>query len=245
MAAPRRPARRLSWVVVALGIAVLASACQVRVGTDVAVGRDGSGRLAVTVAIDDELATSLGADDIDPFGGLEDLPGGWEATREDERQVTVTADFDDPDGLATRVAQLQEGLDDEDPIILEDASLEVDDDGRARFAARAGFRPPSSTGLRGAGVRFDGEDLAALLDERGDQVLRVDLRVTLPGPVVGGNADAVDGRTATWQLPVTELVEVRAVGDPPTDRTWWLVGAAALVGLALGWVAVAVVRRRR
>ncbi len=239
-----RPSRRACTAGVAVLLAVLSSACQVRVGTDVAVAPDGSGRLAVTVAIDEELADSLGADAIDPFAELTDLPDGWEVSRDGEQQVTVGADFDDADGLAERVAQLQDGLDDEDPAILEDAALEVDDQGRATFRARAGFRPPSSTGFDGAGVRFDGEDLADLLAQRGDEVMRVDLRVTLPGAIVEGNADAVDGRTATWQLPVTELVEVRAVGDPPTDRTWWLVGAGALVGLALGWLGVALWRRR-
>ena len=235
--------RRLRWALLVL-LALAASACQVRVGTDVAVGEDGSGRLALTVALDEELAASLGADEIDPFAGLDTLPEGWEVQREGARQVTVTAGFDQPAGLADRVAQLQDGIDEQDPVVLQDASLEVAEDGSARFRARAGFRPPGSTGLQGAGVQFDGQDLAALLAERGDEVMRVDLRVTLPGPVVDGNADAVDGRTATWNLPVTELVEVRAAGGPASDRTWWLVGAAALLGLALGWIAVALWRRR-
>ena len=237
----RRRARRC---VVLLLLAVVASACQVRVGTDVAVGADGSGRLALTIGLDEELAQSLDADAIDPFAGLDTLPDGWEVQREGERQVTVSADFDEPSGLADRVAQLQDGLDEQDPAVVQDASLEVAEDGSATFRARAGFRPPSSTGLEGAGVAFDGQDLAALLADRGEQVMRVDLRVTLPGPVVEGNADAVDGRTATWNLPVTELVEVRAVGGPASDRTWWLVGAGALLGLALGVVGVGLWRRR-
>lgn len=239
-AAPRRVLR---WALVVL-LAVAASACQVRVGTDVTVGADGAGRLALTVALDEELGESLQADEIDPFSGLDRLPEGWEVQREGDRQVTVTADFDEPAGLADRVEQLQEGLDEQDPAVLEDASLEVAEDGSTTFRARAGFRPPSSTGLEGAGVQFDGQDLAALLAERGDEVMRVDLRVTLPGPVVDGNADTVDGRTATWNLPVTELVEVQAVGGPASDRTWWLVGAAALLGLALGVVGVGMWRRR-
>ena len=245
MALDSSPARRRAGrCAVLLLLALVASACQVRVGADIAVGADGAGRLALTVALDEELAASLGADEVDPFAGLDALPDGWQVEREGTREVTVSSAFEDAAGLGERVAELQDGLDDEDPAVLADADLEVDDDGSAVFTALAGFRPPSSTGLEGAGVRFDGQDLAALLAERGDEVMRVDLRVTLPGPVVDGNADEVDGRTATWALPVTELVEVRAVGDPPADRAWWIVGAAVLVGGVLGYLVVAVWRRR-
>lgn len=244
---PRRRSRRLAGLVAVL--AVLVSGCQVRVGTEVAVGRDGDGRLAVTIALDEELLDSLDADDLDPFAGLDTLPEPWVIERgaaDGGEAVTLSAPFDDPDGLEQRVADLQEGLDDEDPVLLDDLELTVADDGSATFAGRAGFRPPSSTGFDGEGVvAFDGEALTALLEERGDDVMRVDLRVTLPGPVVDGNADEVDGATATWQLPTTELVEVRAVGDPPADRTVWVVAGAAALGLLLGLVVAGRVRRRR
>jgi hypothetical protein len=241
----RRPGRAL--LLAAAALAVLASACQVRVGTDVRVATDGSGRLALTVALDQELADSLAGDGFDPFAGLDELPDGWSVDRSEPdggQAVTLTADFDDPAGLSDRVAQLRSGLDEEDPLLLEDVQLDVAEDGGATFAAHAGFRPPSSTGFDGGGVAFDGDDLATLLEERGDEVMRVDLRVTLPGHVVDGNADEVDGATATWALPVTELADVRAVGDPPRSRTWWLVGAAAAVGVAVGWIGYGLVRRR-
>lgn len=246
----RRPVPRphRGRLLLLLAVAVLASACQVRVGTDVTIGADGSGRIALTVAMDEELAGSLEADGIDPFAGLEDLPDGWTValSRPDGGQAaTVSADFDDPDGLAERVAQLQQGLDEDDPVILDDVDLAVADDGSAELRARAGLRPPSSTGLEGGGVTFDGDALAALLEERGDEVLRVDLRVSMPGPVVDTDADEVDGRSATWHLPTTELVDVHAVSDPPADRTWWVVGGAALVGVAVGWVGFRLLRRRR
>lgn len=242
--ARRRRARRgLALALVALAT----SACQIRVGTDITVTEEGSGRMALTVALDEELARSLAADGFDPFAGLEDLPDGWSLDRSDPdggQAATVSADFRDPAGLAARVAQLRDGVDDEDPLLLDDVELTVAADGRATFRGRAGFRPPSSTGLEGVGVVVDGEDLQALLAERGDEVLRVDLRVSMPGPVVDGDADELDGRTATWHLPVTELVEVHASSDPPTDRTWWWVGGAAVLGLALGYVLVGLFRRR-
>lgn len=241
------PGHRRRHLVVVAALAVLASACQIRVGTDVTITSDGSGGLALTVAVDEEIVASLAADEIDLFAGLEALPDDWTVERSDPdggAAVTITADFDDPAGLRERVGDLRAGLDDEDPMLLDDVEVTVDEDGGATFSGRAGFRPPSSTGIRGVGVQFDGDDLAALLTERGDEVLRVDLRVTMPGPVVDGNADQVDGSVATWRLPVTELAEVRLVSEAGADRRWWVVVAAALVGVVFGLGVVSLLRRR-
>ena len=241
--------RHLRLLLPTLLLAVVASACQVSVGTHVTVGEDGGGRLAVQVALDEDLATNLAADDVDVFAGLEELPDGWSSERSSPdggQAVTIRADFPDPAGLERRVAQLRDGLGTQDPLLLDGLQLTVAEDGSARLSGRAGFRPPSSTGLRGAGVGFDGRDLAALLAERGDEVLRIDLRVAMPGPVVAGNADEVDGNLATWHLPVTELTEVRVASNPPSALQRWLaIGAAAVVGLVLVLAVVGLVRRRR
>lgn len=244
------PASRTSLraPLLALLLALVASACQVSVGTEVAVEEDGSGRLSLRVALDEDLASNLSEDDVDVFAGVEELPDGWTSERDEAdggQAVTVSADFADPEGLSRRVVQLQEGLDDEDPLLLEGLDLAVAEDGSATLTGRAGFRPSSSTGLRGTGVGFDGEDLAALLDERGDEVLRVDLRVAMPGPVAETNADAVDGNVATWDLPVTELADVQVESDPPNVLgRWLLIGAAALLGLVLALLVLRLVRRR-
>lgn len=247
MSVAARPSRVLRGVVLAL-VALAVSACQVRVGTDITVTEDGSGRLALTIALDEELASSLTTDGFDPFADLGDLPEGWSLERSDAdggMAATVSADFADPAELAGRVSQLRDGLDEEDPLLFEGVELDVAADGSATFRGRAGFRPPTSTGLEGVGVAFDGDDLQAMLAERGDEMMRVDLRVSMPGPVVDSDADQVDGRTATWNLPVTELVEVRAASDPPNDRTPWVIGGAAALGLVLGFALVGVFRRRR
>lgn len=236
-----------AWLALLVGVlAVLLAGCQVSVAGDVTVSEDGSGRLQLLVAVDEELSASLAEDDIDPFAGLEELPDGWQVERDGERAVTVSADFASPEGLAQRVQQLQGGLDGEDPMVLDHLDLTVEDDGAARLEGWAGFRPPSSTGLRGAGVSFDGDDLRALLEERGDEVLRVDLRVAMPGRVVDSNADEVDGSLATWHLPVTELAQVRVASEPPSLLQQWLpVAVGALVGLAVGVLVVRLVRSRR
>lgn len=243
------PFSRARLLVLVLLCAVAASACQVSVGTEVHVEDDGGGSLAVRVVLDEDLATTLAQDDVDVFARLEELPDGWRSERstpDGGQAVTVRADFADPTGLGRRVEQLREGLDGEDPVVLDGLELTVAEDGSARLSGRAGFRPPSSTGLRGTGVGFDGEDLAALLAERGDEVLRVDLRAAMPGPVVDSNADEVDGNVAIWHLPTTELADVHVASDPPSALQRWLaIGAAALVGLALAMAVVRLVRRRR
>lgn len=243
---PRMPRRPIAWVLLGL-VALAASACQVRVGADIAIDADGAGRVALTVALDQELTASLAADGFDPFAGLEELADGWTASREQVdggQAITVTSEFDDPAGLTARVADLADGIDAEDPLILDDVAVVIDQDGNATFTGRAGFRPPSSTGLRGAGVTFDGDDLAAMLAERGDEVMRVDLRVTMPGPVVDSNATTVDGATAVWQLPVTDLVEVRAVSEPAPSRLPWILAGAAVLGLVIGVIGASALRRR-
>lgn len=236
-----------AWLALLAGVlAVLLAGCQVSVGGDVTVSEDGSGRLQLTIGLDEELAASLAEDGIDPFAGLEELPDGWQVERDGDRTVTVSADFASPEGLTQRVQQLQGGLDGEDPMVLDHLDLTVEDDGAARLEGWAGFRPPSSTGLRGAGVAFDGDDLQALLEERGEEVLRVDLRVAMPGRVVDSNADEVDGSLATWRLPVTELAQVRVASEPPSLLQQWLpVAVGALVGLVLGVLVVRLVRSRR
>jgi hypothetical protein len=227
-------------------LAVSLSACQLRLATDVRVAADGSGTLGLTVALDEELHESLTADGFDPFADLATLPEPWTATvTEDGRTLELTTTFADPAELTARVADLQAGLDTDDPAILDDVTLTAADDGRLTFTGRAGLRPPTSTGIDGAGVTFDGDALAALLAEQ-DDLVRYDLRVVFPGPVVDSDADQVDGRAATWALPVTDLRTVRAVADPPGDRLpWILLGAVVLGGAMFGLVVTLALRRRR
>lgn len=238
-------------ILVMAGLAVLLGACQVRVATDLDIAADGSGRLQLVVALDEELSASLAADDIDPFEGLDDLGPTWESSREtidggDGLRVTTT--FASPAELADRVDALLEGTDEQDPAVLEAIAVTVDADGRADFSGRVGFRPPSSTGIEAQGLAPDGDALQQLLEERGDEFVRVELRVTLPGDIEsaeGGDPDrrTVDGRTVVWELPPTGLVDVRAIGGVPADRTLIYAIAVGLLAAALGAAALMVRRR--
>lgn len=229
-------------------VAVLASACRVTVATDIRVDADGAGRLALVVALDEELHTALGADGFDPFEGLDDLPDGWTSERRDGgRAIEVAVDFVDPTDLAARVAALSGGLGPDDPRLLEDVSLDVAGDGSATFTARAGLAPPGATGVVGGLLAFDGGDLASLLADPDQDVLEVTLRVRFPGPVRDAPGASVDGTTAAWTLAPTGLVEVSARAGVPEQGvpTPLLVGAGALVALSLAVVGRTIRRRRR
>jgi len=232
-----------------LAVAIVLSACQVRVASDIGVNADGSGTLALTVAIDRELWESLTADGFDPFADVAPLAdSGWTATVEPDdggQRLALQTDFATPGELAVRVAELNTGLAEEDPRILDAPVLTVTED-TATLRMQAGLVPPSSTGVEGATIEFDGDALAELLATRGTEVFRHDLRVTMPGPIDATDADEVDGRTAVWNLPADGMRDVTVnatVG--PSNRTLLVALAAGVLTLALVGVTVAVVRRRR
>lgn len=236
-------------LLLALLVALVLSACQVRVASDIGVNADGSGSLVVSVALDEELWTSLTADGFDPFLEFADLAEeGWTSTVEPDdggQRLELRTTFDGPEGLTDRVEQLHAGLDDEDPRILANPALTVSEDTIA-LDLQAGLVPPSSTGVDGVEVDVDGEALLRLLEERGDELFRYDLRVTMPGPIESSDADEVDGRSATWHLPATSMRDISVTATTgPANRTIVVAIAAGLLTLALVGSTVALVRRRR
>lgn len=234
----------------ALLLAVLASACQLSLATDIGVSADGSGALEVAVAVDDELGRLLDDAGVDLTLGLAEADAaasGWELTetpRGEGREIRLRTSFEEPEELGRLVEELHAGLDEEDPAVLSDVALRVDEDGRVQFAADAGLRLPTTAGATGDGVTFDTDDLQALLEREGGAAVRYDLRLTLPGKPSAHDADARRGRTLTWTLPIGEMRPVRAASEPPADRTWLMLGATFLVAVAAAAVVVAATRRR-
>lgn len=249
MTVPTTAARRhLVWWV---PLVLLLSACQVRTATGIDVRADGSGRVEVVVALDDELTGMLDEAAVDPFEGLELLPAPWSSARETidgGAALRVGADFATPAELTERVDDLNDGLDEGDPAVLEDVALTVGADGSTTFTAMAGLRPPDSTGIQAQGLAPDGDALRALLEEAGQELVRVEVRLSLPGDVrvaTGGPDDrrVVDGRTVVWDLDPTGLVAIAAEGDPGRDFTLWYAIGAAVLGVALGAGALTLRRR--
>jgi hypothetical protein len=75
---------------------------------------------------------------------------GWTSTIEPDgggQRFELRTEFATPDELAAKIGELNEGLDDEDPRILQDPDLVVTDE-TASLTLQAGLVPPSSTGSR-------------------------------------------------------------------------------------------------
>ncbi len=241
---------RLVPVVLAAVLALGAAGCQLSLASDIGVDADGSGQVEFAVSVDRELADLLDEAGVDLTLGLAEAQaaaGPWELEETGDvpgRELRFRARFDDPSELADLVADLHAGLDGEDPAIMRDVQLDVDAEGRVRFSAEAGLALPTTAGAVGDGITFDVDDLESLLAREGGRAARYDLRLELPGTPRSHDADARDGRTLTWSLPIGEMRAVHAASDPPADRTWLLLVATFLVSAAAAGVAIVALRRR-
>lgn len=235
-------------VAAALAVLLLLPACDLRVATDVALRAGGAGSLEVAVAIDEELEELLTAAGVTLTTGLEAVDEEtWDVTVADGADgttVRLRAGFDDPAGFAALAATLHAPLDGEDVRLYEDLAVEALEGGAVSLSGRVGLLLPSTAGARGEGVAFDGDDLRRLLAERGDELVRYDLRVSLPAPPVEHDADEVDGTVLTWRAPLGELRAVRAVSEEPEGLPAIVLVAAGLAAMVAAALAVVLVRTR-
>lgn len=240
-------------LVLVLLLVVLAG-CQLRVATDVLVERDGGGRVELTLVVDDQLRDLLREAGEDPAGAVGPAAEGaaWtvEAVEEpDATGVRLAADFDEPADLGDAVDALLAGLEPDDGAVLRDVELSRDPDGGYRLELLAGIEPPAVVGTAPEDPsvpRFDGDDLARLLAERGDEVARADLRVTFPTtPTVEVGSGTVEGSTVTVELPNDRLEQVVVVAPAPSGLPLREAAAAAAVAAGLGLLVAVLLRRRR
>lgn len=229
---------------------MLVTACQLRLGTDVTVQADGSGQLELRVALDRELTRLMADAGVDPVEGLEEArrrAPGWsvEVSQGEGTSATLRASFDEPSGLAELARGLHAALDPADGALFRDLALTVEDSGAARFSGRVGLLLPDSPGAEGPGVRFDMEDVRRLIRDSGEELVRYDVRVTLPAAPGRHDADRVSGRTLTWRAPVGSLREVSATSPAPGGTEPVAAAAAALLAAAVTALAVVLIRRRR
>jgi len=239
----------------ALGVLlVVLTGCQLRVATDVLVERDGGGQVELTLVVDDQLRDLLREAGEDPAAGLGPAAEGaaWSVEVVEEPDATgvrLSTSFDEPAGLAEAVDALLSGLQSDDGAVLRDVELSRDQDGGYRLALRAGIEPPAVVGTAPEDPsvpRFDGDDLARLLAERGAEVARADLRVTFPTePTVEIGSGTVEGTTATIALPNDRLAEVVVTAPPPSGLPLRETAAAAAVAAGIGLLVAVLLRRRR
>lgn len=236
------------WVIVATALA----GCELRLGTDVTVEPDGSGHLELAVGFDDQLASLLRDAGFDLDTDLEALRVAaptWTVEREPQpgggSVLRLGSDFADPDGFAALTEDLYAALDDQDGRLFDDLRVDVSG-GRVRFSGRIGLLAPRVPGAEGAGVTFDEQDLTRLLEERGEEFVDYEVRVSLPGEVLAHDADRADGSVLVWDAPVGSMRRISATSDPSDAPPWPLaIAVGALVAVTAGAVAVAVPRRAR
>jgi hypothetical protein len=237
-------------------LAVLLAGCQFRLGTDIAIGPDGAGTLEVSIGLDAQLRALLTDAGMDPREGLEEAAAAagevWRVDVDELSEdggegllVRMRASFDDPAELEDHLRAITSQMDEDiDGQVLDRFRVGVDDSGVVTVDGVAGLVLPTVVGARGDGVAFDGDDLARLIEERGDELVRYDLRVTLPAPPVEHDADEVDGATLTWHLPVGETRSIAAVSDVPRPGTLRTVAIVFVIAAAAGAAIVAIGRRR-
>lgn len=250
---PQPPRPRALTRLLLLGVCALAvSACQLRLAADVRIDTDGAGTLELAIGLDEELATELVDAGMDLGADLQEtlaIADGWEIAEQDldpagGAMVRLRTAFADPAQLTLVVEELGAALDPVDGTWLERLDLQVAEDGTMQLSGRAGAVPPATPGASGTGIQLDADDLGRLLEERGDELVRADLRVTFPAQITSSDADQVDGRTATWRLPVGDVRQISARSAPPVDRTWAIAAAVAAVAAVVAALTVLLLRRR-
>ncbi len=228
---------------------MLLTGCRLDLAGVVELERDASGVVAITIRMDDALLDELDDLAVDPTVEVTALVpqlDDWELERRvgEDRSITVTLarSFDHPSEVGEILRSLSSGLAAEDPALVIDIDLSLDDEGEALLSGDVGFRPPQTIGaeLDGESLGPSAEELRTLTEE----LVRPLLTVTLPGPIETSDADRVEGRTLTWAVPIDGVRTVSASSSAPGlhEQPWlW----AVVVGLLVILAAVGLARRRR
>lgn len=229
-----------------VGIAL--SGCRLDVTAIGELQRDGTGTVSLVLRMDDALLDELDRLAVDPtieVTAAAASADGWTLERTVDEQQAITIELvsrvDDPGGIGAAFRELSRGLTADDPGPRIDIEVAAAPDGSATVDGTVGFTSPAT-----AGVVVDGDPLgpsSADLAERTAQVVVPRLELTLPGPVVSHDADRIDGRTVSWDIPVDGSRTIVAVSeDPALHQEPWFQGVLAALLLGLG-TAVLVVRR--
>jgi hypothetical protein len=229
-------------------VALLLAACELETRAVLDVQRDGSGSAGVELHLDEALVNELDELGIDPAAELAAVTAAdpdWRLEREArDGGLALRAVREDTDDPAAALAELSAGLTEEDPGLFLDLALEADDEGRIEVQGSARLQGPTAPGAVDDAGEPLGPDAAQLRELTATHVTG-ELEVTLPGRVVGHDANQADGSTMRWSLPPGTDVPVGAVSVPQAVPTGVLVlggGALVLAAVATG---VAFALRRR
>jgi hypothetical protein len=208
------------------GLAFLAAACQFEMNANVSINTDGSGTITYEIGFDDAAAALI------PQGALDDpvswtplafIPGAeiTELDRGGLHYYVVTVESEDI------AADIEEIITRSQRAIVQEFTLSISDD-RMEVTARAN-----------ASAVF--ADVAGMMpSSQLEQLVAVNLMLTLPGEIIEHDADSSDGNTLTWSIPVTgdEMAEINVLSNPAASSGqssllgWLLAGAGAALFLA-------------
>lgn len=220
------------YVLPLLVLAVLGSACEVKIVQATIVEADGSGQIVLDVLLDEELRDLTGFEDaasaLELAGGI---PDGY-----------AVEDLVEEDFAGARAVRLFENLD-ELNVLLADATGAGLADEVSLTREGNEYRYAALIGDLGAAV--DGAGLSSLTADTFDDLFNITLSLQLPGDVVDHNADEVlDDGTLVWRLGIDDSGQsIDATSRVATD---WAAGAIlGILGLAAVAGGVLWVRSRR
>lgn len=248
--------------------ALVLTACEFRIHTDLVIEEDGSGVLSLEMSVDEQLAglaeSGMGMDMMDmgeieimgegegPIELIDDgwVPDGWtiEVVSDGYQGIRASTEFDDLDGLEQRLRDLaaEDGAD--IPMttgaggMLSGMSL-----GQEGDVLVFELEIPEQPGAMFEGMdEMEGDvpvDLSAL-----DEVFDIRFTLTLPGEIVTErtNADLITGQTLVWNLSVDDGGRVLEAQSqlPRSGASMIIVWAVAALALAAA-VYLVIDRRRR
>ncbi|MEX2549939.1 MAG: hypothetical protein WD638_06920 [Nitriliruptoraceae bacterium] len=222
-------------------LALLLAGCRLDVIAPFEVRADGTGRAGLTMRFDPELLAELDRLGVDPTAELgaavtADQTWEWTRTREDGGAllVEVHREVEDATDLPAIYERLVAGLADDDPALVLDLDLALDDDGGTTLVGTASLRPPVTSGLSLDGELLgpDAEELAALVAES----VTAAVEVSLPGDIIELEGGEVDGEVVRIPVPVGETTSFRVVA---AGAPWWATVPGGLPVLLAGFGGIA------
>jgi hypothetical protein len=220
-------------------LVLLTTACRIETNIGAEINTDGSGVISVEIGLDEEAANM-----IEQFGAGEDL---FAENPLADYPNTETRE-EDRDGLHYQIWSAQV---DDIAAVIDEQMVSGTDSFIQQFDLTITPNRVEVTGRGTAGGALEGMEGAEsiLSPAQLAEAIAINLRLTLPGKILEHNADAKDGNTLTWKVPITgEALDIRAVSDPTQSEgggfpIWAIIVIAAVV--VAGIAAIALLGRKK